>query len=220
MRAPRRSILSFVPTSLGSIVSSLVLLAFVAQFPTFQPAHAANRSLCIADRAKKVVFEFPVHVTAYLSPKFTPVFSSALLYLQLEQTGNSPSVELQASESFEKCMRARARIRGFINSSWIPAGVFAVFLYFLMMLRIARRLPSSWKWFLSPILASLFVGSLVAYTENYQLTRSCGELDTWRLDTLGKVFLVDWVIIFVVFSAWAFVSYLRTTRRLRAIKSQ
>src|SRR2546430_332755 len=91
----------------------------------------------------------------------------------------------------------------------------SVFSRQMTKLLIPKRMRASWKWFLSPIVAALFTASLVAYVEDYQFTHYCSQVSDWRIDTLGKLFLINWIIVLIVFTAWAAVRYVREGRRLQ-----
>jgi hypothetical protein len=161
--------------------------------------------------------ERPVPLAA--APAFN--VSLGILYgLAYWQVESGPTATIQIDTAGLDCMNARARTRSFSGFSWVLTLVIALFLYLLLMLFIAKRVPSSWKWFLSPILAALFVASVVAYFENYQMTHYCNVGDEWRIDTLGKTFLGNWIIVLIVFAAWAAVRYVREGNRLKTLKSQ
>ncbi|MBM3236833.1 hypothetical protein FJZ31_11130 [Candidatus Poribacteria bacterium] len=157
----------------------------------------------------------PLGVTQFLSSAlhFFIMSDSAIAQVEDEST-QKPQINQQAS------MLARKRVRDFNSLSWLGASLLALFLYFLMMLLVPRRIPSSWKWVLSPLISSLLIASIAAWYENEQLTRYCGEESGWRLDTFLKVFLINWIIVFLIFLVWAIVNYVRQGNRSKALKTQ
>jgi hypothetical protein len=192
------------------ILALTIPLHHSMRFRDEQAQRAANREFAI------VTMNFTASMTSVTLSCNPPTY--LLAYLQVEESGESSGTN--AASDVVNCMRARKNAREFsYNFSWAVALVLAIVIYLLMMLLFARRLPSSWKWFMSPFLGCLLVASVAAYYENYQLTHYCGEESIWRVNTLSQVFLINLVIVLAIFSAWLAINYFRKINRLKRLKN-